>query len=206
MRVGTIRVAPGTKAPAGPREAWSVVGPSLIHYVTAGAATGPADARGTMSASLYERWKSLTVRRPDDVPVTTSLAWHIEKFTEHDNRLMNNALPAGSPGDAGRGDAVDAIAAIALRESLHRHVERERGARIREAIELGATWSEVATALGVTCDDARSALHTWADAQRRLDRRDIEHAPGDSLGLDPEQHAAVLALRLLGDDERMSSD
>ncbi|MFF9687050.1 hypothetical protein [Streptomyces sp. NPDC014623] len=158
-----------------------------------------------MSTSLYERWKSLAVRRPDDIPATTSLAWHIEKFAEHDSRLTNNALPAGSPCGAGRSGVVDALAAIALRESMRRHVERERGGRIREAIELGATWNEVATALGVTSADARHALRTWADARRRLDRRDIEHALGDSLGLDPEQYAAVLALEQLGDDERMSS-
>ncbi|MFC8224857.1 hypothetical protein [Streptomyces sp. NPDC057287] len=156
-----------------------------------------------MSTSLYERWKSLAVRRPDDVPVTTPLAWHIEKLDEHDNRLTNNEGPVGSPPyEAGRGDA---LAAIALRESVHRHVERERGGRIREAIELGATWNEVATALGVTSGSARSSLNGWAEAQRRLHRRDIEHALGHCQGLDPDQYAAVLALGLLGDDERVSS-
>ncbi|MFF2137042.1 hypothetical protein [Streptomyces sp. NPDC058193] len=155
-----------------------------------------------MSTSLYERWKSLAVRRPDDVPVTTPLAWHIEKLDEHDHRLTCAEQPVGSPYEAGRGDA---LAAIALRESVRRHVERERGGRIREAIELGATWNEVATALGVTSGAARSALHTWADAQRRLSRRDIEHALGHCQGLDPDQYAAVLALGQLGDDERLSS-
>ncbi|WP_329236487.1 hypothetical protein OHB07_34580 [Streptomyces sp. NBC_00111] len=155
-----------------------------------------------MITSLYERWKALSVRRPDDVPATTPLAWHIEKLDEHDNRLTYDAMPVDPPDEAGRGDA---LAAIALRESVHRHVERERGGRIREAIELGATWNEVATALGFTSGAARSALHRWADAQHRINRRDIEHAPGHCLGLDQDQYAAVLALGQLGDDERISS-
>ncbi|MEV6260747.1 hypothetical protein AB0M42_08350 [Streptomyces sp. NPDC051784] len=152
-----------------------------------------------MSTFLYERWRALAVRRPDDVPAATPLAWHIEKLDEHDHRLTSRSRPVGTRYGAGRGDA---LAAIALHESVHRHIERERGSRIREAIELGATWNEVATALGSTSGAARNALRRWADAQRRVNRRDIEHAPGEALGLDPDGYAAVLALGRLGDDER----
>ncbi|MFE6274477.1 hypothetical protein ACFVQ9_37485 [Streptomyces goshikiensis] len=149
----------------------------------------------------YERWTSLTIRRPDDVPAATPLAWHVEKLTEHNDRLMNNALPADFKYDVQRGDAGDALAAIALRESIHRQVEQQRGSRVREAIDLGATWSEVAAALDVTPDDARTLLREWANGQHHLYRGDLERAMDNPLGLSPERHAAVLALTELGDDE-----
>lgn len=153
------------------------------------------------STPEYERWKSLPIRRPDDVPVATPIAWHVEKLTEHNDRLMNNALPADFKYPVQRGDAGDALAAIALRESIHRQVEQQRGSRVREAIELGATWSEVAAALDVTPDDARTLLRQWANGQNHLYRGDVERAMDNPLGLSPERHAAVLALTELGDDE-----
>ncbi|MGR3939081.1 hypothetical protein [Streptomyces sp. BRA346] len=155
-----------------------------------------------MSTDAHEAWQALQVRRLDDIPAATPLAWHVEKFTEHNDRLMNNALPADFKYDVQRGDAGDALAAIALRESMRRHVERERGIRVREAIELGATWNEVAAALDVTPDDARTLLREWADGQRNLHRFDVEGALDNPLGLSPDRHAAVLALTELGDDER----
>lgn len=159
-----------------------------------------------MSTPEYDRWKSLTIRRPDDVPAVTPLAWHVEKFTEHNDRLMNNALPADFPYDVQRGDAGDALATIALRESIHRQVEQERGSRVREAIELGATWTEVAAALDATPDDARTLLHQWADRQHHLHQGGVERATDNPLGLSPERHAAVLALTELGDDESVRRD
>ncbi|MFJ8982902.1 hypothetical protein [Streptomyces sp. NPDC102282] len=155
-----------------------------------------------MSTPEYDRWKALTIRRPDDIPTATPLAWHVEKFTEHNERLMNNALPADFEYDVQRGNAGDALAAIALRESIHQMVEQQRGSRVHEAIELGATWNEVAAALNVTPDDARALLRGWADGQHNLHRGYIERASDNPLGLSPEQHGAVLALTELNDDER----
>ncbi|MFI1799001.1 hypothetical protein ACH427_16870 [Streptomyces sp. NPDC020379] len=154
-----------------------------------------------MTVHEHQHWKSLTIRRPDDVPVATPLAWQIDKHTEHNDRLMNIALPADFKYEVERGDAGDALAVIALRESMRRDIEAGRGVRVREAIGLGATWNEVAAALDVSPDAARTLLREWADGQHNLYLRDVEHGQNRPLGLNPDQHAAMLALTELGDDE-----
>ncbi|MFJ7497824.1 hypothetical protein ACIQZB_43420 [Streptomyces sp. NPDC097727] len=154
-----------------------------------------------MSTPEYKRFKSATIRRPDDVPPATPLSWHVERFSEHDERLQARSLPEDFPYEVERGNLGDAIAAIALRESMHRMIEAQRGSRIREAMEMGATWYEMAAALDVTPDDARALLREWADGQHRLHRGDVERAAGNPLGLSSERHAQVLALTELGDNE-----
>ncbi|MFD5589338.1 hypothetical protein ACFWII_36815 [Streptomyces sp. NPDC127063] len=154
-----------------------------------------------MTTAEHARWKALQVRRPDDVPAATPLAWQIEKHTEHNDRLMNLALPADFPYDVQRGTVSDALAVIALRESIRRDIEHGRGVRVREAVELGATWSEVAAALDVTPDEARELLRAWAEMQHQLHQRDVLDGRFRPLGLDDDRHAAVLALCELGDDE-----
>jgi hypothetical protein len=154
-----------------------------------------------MTTEEHARWKGLEVRRPDDVPAPTPLAWQIEKHTEHNDRLMNLALPADFPYDVQRGDVGDALAVIALRESIRRDIERGRGVRVRQAMELGATWRQVADALDVDPDEARELLRAWADMQHDLHRRDVADGRPRPLGLDDDGHAALLALCELGDDE-----
>lgn len=141
------------------------------------------------------------VRHPGDVPAATPLAWQIEKHTEHNDRLMNLALPADFPYDVQRGTVGEALAVIALRESIRRDIEHGRGVRVREALELGATWSEVAAALDVDPDEARALLRAWADMQHDLYRRDVADGRPRPFGTNDDQHAAVLALCELGDDE-----
>lgn len=46
-----------------------------------------------------------------------------------------------------RGTAADALAVIALRESIRRDVEHGRAVHAREALELGASWEDVAAAI-----------------------------------------------------------
>jgi hypothetical protein len=150
----------------------------------------------------YQTWKALEIRRPADVPGATPLRWQLEKETEHEARLMNNRLPADYPHPVEHGTAADALAVIALRESIRRDMKHGRAVRVREALELGATWSEVATALDVSPDEARALLREWADMQHRLHRGDVADGRPQPLGLDDEGHAAVLALCELGDDER----
>ena len=82
-----------------------------------------------------------------------------------------------------------ALVGLALGEAIRRRIADEHGSRVREALELGAAWSEVAAALGVEPDEARELLRAWAEGQHR------------PLGLDDQEHAAVLALVALGDDE-----
>ncbi|MFD4833311.1 hypothetical protein ACFWPV_26165 [Streptomyces uncialis] len=154
-----------------------------------------------MSTPEHERFQAATIRRPDDVPPATPLSWHMERLTEHDHRLHARALREDFPYEVERGDLVDALAAIALRESMHRHIVVQRGRRIREAMEMGATWYEMAAALDITPDEARTLLREWADGQHRLHRGDVERAADSPLGLTPERHAQVLALTELGDNE-----
>ncbi|MHC3456168.1 Rossmann-fold NAD(P)-binding domain-containing protein [Streptomyces prasinus] len=134
-------------------------------------------------------------------PAATPLAWQIDKHTEHNDRLMNLELSADFPYEVERGDVGDALAVIALRESMRRDLEAARGVRVRQAVELGATWNEVAAALDVTADDARALLRAWVDGQRHLHQIDVASGRKRPLGIDPEEYAAVLALTELGDDE-----
>jgi hypothetical protein len=153
-----------------------------------------------MTVSEHERWMSLPIRRPDDVPSATPLSWQVEKHDEHNSRLMTNAAFLV------RGDVGDALAVIALRESMRYDIEAGRGVRVREAIELGATWCEVAAALNVTPDNARTLLREWAEGQYNLHRNDVERGEKHPLGIDADRYAAVLALTELGDDESARHD
>jgi hypothetical protein len=147
----------------------------------------------------YEEWKATTVRRPEDVSPATPLVWLAEKESEHARRLLRLRLPARpghEPGDSG-----DALAVLALGEAIRRDVETGRGLRVREALELGATWSEVAAALDTAPAKARALLRDWAESQHWLYQHDVEHGRTHPLGIDAEEYAAVLALLELGDDQ-----
>ena len=150
-----------------------------------------------------DEWNALEIRRPDDVPVPTPLAWQIEKHTVHSDRLMNNMLPADFPYEVERGTADDALAVLALRESIRRDIEHGTGNRVHEALTLGATWGQVAAALGVDTGQAREVLRAYADGQRNMWRRNEEDGI-KPFGFSADQHATVLALCELGDDEDYS--
>jgi hypothetical protein len=145
----------------------------------------------------YDRWTALTVRRPDDVRTEAGgpipLRWQMEKLTEHGDRLRNNLLADDFPHEVERGDAGDALSSLALGEALRRDLARERVWRIRAAIELGATWDQVATALDTSADQARAELRNWANDQREL-WVELEAEGKKPFGLDLDEFTAVLAL------------
>lgn len=87
-----------------------------------------------------------------------------------------------------------ALAALALREAIRQDIEHGRGSRVHEASELGAPWNEVAVALAVTSDEARTLLRQWASGQHHLYCGTVERAIDNPLGPSPERHAAVLGL------------
>ncbi|MFJ9101162.1 hypothetical protein ACIRJM_22155 [Streptomyces sp. NPDC102405] len=153
-----------------------------------------------MTTDARANWNALEVREPDQVPATTPLEWQVAKHTAHADRLMNNLLPADFPHEVVRGTAGDALAVLALRESVRRDVEHGRGTRIHEALQLGASWGEVARALDVEPDEARELLRTWAQGQRNLWQANEEESRRP-FGLDAAAHAAVLALCERSDDE-----
>lgn len=156
-----------------------------------------------MGTPEYQRWQGLTVRRPEDVRTAPGgpvpLLWQIEKHTEHHDRLMNLRLPADFPHEVVRGDASDALAVLALCESIRRDVDNGRAHTVRQALDLGASWPEVAAALGVEVDEAREVLRSWADGQRSLWVW-YEEKGERPFGLDVEEYAAVLALCEAGSD------
>ncbi|GHC39471.1 hypothetical protein [Streptomyces cinnamoneus] len=153
-----------------------------------------------MSADAYKHWRELQVCRPGDVPPATPLMWLAEKHQTHTDRLTNRLLPAEFQQEAERGTADDALAVLALREAVRREMEYGRGAHIRDALQLGATWNQAAAALDVTPDEGRQLLRAWAEGQRHLYIASEERGE-QPLGLSAEQHATVLALAELADDE-----
>jgi hypothetical protein len=157
-----------------------------------------------MSTDEYERWKALEVRRPDDIRTSPGgpvpLRWQAERHGAHTDRLMNADLPADFPYAVERGDAGDALACLALGESMRRDLKAQRSSQIRKALAMGATWSQVAAALDVTPDEARALLQSWADGQRNL-WLGYEAEGVEPLGLDADDYAAVAALCNLADDQ-----
>lgn len=151
----------------------------------------------------HDRWKTLEIRQPDQVPAATPLSWLAEKESDHAQRLFRNLLPVDRFPNAERGTADDALAVLALRESIRRDVEHGTGNRIHEAMTLGATWTQVAAALDIEAGQARELLRAYADGQRRL-WVGYEQEGIKPFGFSADQHAAVLALCELGDDEDYS--
>jgi hypothetical protein len=148
----------------------------------------------------HDHWEALEIRRPDDVPSATPLSWLAAKESDHAQRLFRNLLPVDRFPDAERGSADDALAVLALRESIRRDVEHGRGNRIHEAMTLGATWTQVSAALDVDPGQARALLREYADGQRRL-WVGYEEEGIKPFGFSADQHTAALALCELGDDE-----
>ena len=153
----------------------------------------------------YEQWQERTVRRPDDVPAYTPLAWQVEKVDTAADRLGNLLLPEDFPHPVERGTAADALTQLALGESIRRTVERYRAGDVHQALTLGATWTQIGAALDVAPNDARELLRAWADGQRRLYESDVAEGRGRPIGLGAEQYAAVQALLALDDDQPATS-
>lgn len=158
-----------------------------------------------MTTDEHKRWRAMDIRRPDDVRTSQGgpvpIGWQAEKRHEHTDRLGNNSLPADFPYDVQRGTAGDSLTALALGESMRRDLAYERAGRLLSALELGATWSQIAAALDVTTDEARALLTSHADGQHHLYRGDVEQGRARPFGMGDERHAAVLALCELEDDE-----
>ncbi|MFI9214279.1 hypothetical protein ACIGW7_39890 [Streptomyces sp. NPDC053253] len=149
----------------------------------------------------FEKWKTLPISRPGDVPAGTPLSWQADRAYEHAVRVWDRNLPQDLPHPVERGTAHDAVAELALRESIRRDVEHGQGTRLHTALELGATWAEVAAALDISPDDARTLLRQWADGQHHLYLSDQQQGIEKPVGFTPAEHAAILALAERGDDE-----
>lgn len=154
----------------------------------------------SIGTDAYRYWQAKEVRRPDDVRTTTPLDWQVEKYREAERRLTLRHLPSAA-GPTGPATAADALTKLALSESVRRTVLRHRGGTVHAALELGATWSEVAAALDCAPDEARAALRAYAEEQRQRHEDDLR-AGQNPTGLSPRQYRAALALVDLADHER----
>lgn len=158
-----------------------------------------------MSTDEYKDFQALQVRRPDDLPSAVPLTWQAEKHSQHGDRLSNRRLPADFPYLVERGTAGDALAALALGETIRRTALAYRPSTVHEALQLGATWNEVAAALDCTPDEARDVLRSYADGQRHLYEGD-EREGRRPIGFTAEQHQEAHALTELADDESAAAE
>ncbi|WP_435972342.1 hypothetical protein [Streptomyces sp. Qhu_M48] len=145
-------------------------------------------------------WETRVIRRPDDVGYGILLPWRAEKYFEHHHRLMDWHVPAGCHvGEAAT--AGDALAVLALGETIHRTVLSDRPWSLHDALKLGATWNEVAAALDGTTGEARAVLRTYAEVQRQQYEETGMTGYRPS-GYSAEEYRSVLALIRLADDDR----
>jgi hypothetical protein len=155
------------------------------------------------SPRSHEEWRARVIRRPDDVGYGVLLPWLAEKYFAHHHRLMDRHLPSGChPGETATAD--DALAVLALGESIHRMLFRDRSWFVHDAMRWGATWNEVAAALDVTTSRARSVLRSYAETQREL-YEETARTGDRPLGYSAEKYRSALALISLADDARSPS-
>ncbi|QDY75148.1 cytochrome d ubiquinol oxidase subunit II [Streptomyces qinzhouensis] len=155
------------------------------------------------SPRSQEEWRARVIRRPDDVGYGVLLPWLAEKYFAHYHRLVDRDLPSGChPGETATAD--DALAVLALGESIHRMLFRDRSWFVDDAMRWGATWIEVAAALDVTTGRARSVLRSYAETQRKL-YEETERTGDRPLGYSAEKYRSALALIRLADDARSPS-
>ena len=84
----------------------------------------------------YERFQTIEIRTPDDVPPATPLEWQAERIRTHESRGL-------------RGTAADTLAALAIRENMRRHLALT-GLSISDARRMGATWEQIAGRMWAT--------------------------------------------------------
>jgi hypothetical protein len=93
------------------------------------------------------------IAAPSDVP-TTDLGLLVDRRERHTARIAGQAASDG---------AGDALAALALGAAIRRVVDDQEQQLIREGLRHGASWEQLAGALGVADSaQARAAYTTWA--------------------------------------------
>ena len=84
------------------------------------------------------------------------------------------------------------LEALAVRAAITRALTWGSQIDVREAIEAGATWPQIATARGTTLTQAREDFLLWIDGQAKL--WDDNRAAALKLGLGPSERRAIRAL------------
>jgi hypothetical protein len=81
---------------------------------------------------------------------------------------------------------------LAIRAAIARALAWGSQIDVREAIEAGATWPQIATARGTTLTQAREDFLLWIDGQAKL--WDDNRAAAITFGLGPSERRAIRAL------------
>ncbi|MGW3021146.1 hypothetical protein [Streptomyces longwoodensis] len=105
---------------------------------------------------------------PGDVPSADVVAM-AHRRRRHQDRIAGTArgLP---PEETVTADGSDAIAALVLGTAITVQISDEQPPLMREALRHGRTWSEIATAAGLTAEQARAAYTAWAGTLDDSDR------------------------------------
>jgi hypothetical protein len=85
----------------------------------------------------------------------------------------------------------DHLRMLALSEAIARRARNFRGLEIHDAVRAGATWSQVATALGTSVATVQNAYRRWVEGQHRLNQVSAEW--DRRLGLDERACAEAMA-------------
>ncbi|MDX3525992.1 hypothetical protein P1P75_05965 [Streptomyces sp. ID05-39B] len=105
---------------------------------------------------------------PGDVP-SADVVDMAHRRQRHQDRLTGT-LRGLPPEDTATAAGSDAIAALVLGTAITVQIGDEQPPLMRQALQHGRTWSEIATAAGLTVDQARAAYITWADTLDDSDR------------------------------------
>ncbi|MFJ3935474.1 hypothetical protein [Streptomyces parvus] len=105
---------------------------------------------------------------PGDVP-SADVVEMAHRRQRHQDRIAGTVrgLP---PEETVTADGSDAIAALVLGTAITVQLEDEQPLLMHQALQHDRTWSEIATAAGLTVDQARAAYTAWADTLGDRDR------------------------------------
>ncbi|WP_432139162.1 MULTISPECIES: hypothetical protein [unclassified Streptomyces] len=105
---------------------------------------------------------------PGDVP-SADVVEMAHRRRRHQDRIAGTVrgLP---PEETVTADGSDAIAALVLGTAITVQIGDEQPPLMRQALRHGRTWSEIATAAGLTAEQARAAYTAWADTLDDSDR------------------------------------
>ncbi|MFI1852919.1 hypothetical protein [Streptomyces sp. NPDC020480] len=113
---------------------------------------------------------------PGDVP-PADVVDMAHRRQRHQDRLAGTVrgLPTQETATA---DGSEAIAALVLGTAITVQIEDDQPPLMRQALQHGRTWSEIATATGLTADQARAAYTAWASGLDEPDRAEALRLAG----------------------------
>jgi hypothetical protein len=140
--------------------------------------TGPAtytEATAMPFADVLNRYQALNDRDTMARAIATLQA----RGEWNDDRSLN-------PEDYSPLTAAEHLELLALGEVIARHYRHP--ALVHHAVLAGATWQQIADAIGGDVHQARQAYQAWAEGQRQL----RQQFPDGSLGLGEDEYAAAI--------------